>query len=336
VVNYPRRGVGDVSRARLLQWAEEQGLSPLEAAMRAEAIADLPAASARALVAFAQLVQRYSALAQQLPVGELLAQLVAELDIMATLKQERLEGEERTANVAELIAGAAEFEEETAAEVPDDETEGFTPLDLYLQRIALVTDIDRHDPNSDAVTLMTLHNAKGLEFTCVFIAGVEEGLFPLMRSYDEPELLEEERRLFYVGLTRAKRKVYVTVAKLRRRAGELLPAMRSSFLEAIPRELLDERRSTRLAGRAPDWMDAARIARARHRGHGEDALEDIDLNQDLPRFVKGERVAHAQFGSGRVMGIEGFGNDLKVIVDFDLVGRKKLVVRYASLTRDYE
>ncbi|MBI4538307.1 MAG: UvrD-helicase domain-containing protein [Gemmatimonadetes bacterium] len=336
VVNYPRRGIGDVSQARLLAWASAHGISPLEAAMRAAEVPELPAASAPSLVRFAELLQRYSALALHLPVEQLLSRLVEELGLLKALREEGLEGEDRAENVQELIAGAAEFDADGAREELA-EGEGFTPLDLFLQRVALVTDADRHDPESDAVTLMTLHNAKGLEFTCVFISGVEEGLFPLSRSYEAPELLEEERRLFYVGLTRAKDKVYVTYAKLRRRAGDLVPMMRSSFVEAIPRELLQERRSPRLGiVGEPDWTGARGNAAARRTQREVGVETDYELNQDLPRFVKGERVLHLQFGAGRVVGMEGFGRDLKVVVDFDAVGRKKLMVRYASLQRDYD
>ncbi len=107
-------------------------------------------------------------------------------------------------------------------------------IDLFLAHVALVTDIDQHDAAAEAVSLMTLHNAKGLEFPIVFLSGMEDGLFPLSRAFDEPAQLEEERRLFYVGITRAERKLYLTFARRRRRGGEWLDSMPSSFLESIP------------------------------------------------------------------------------------------------------
>lgn len=112
-------------------------------------------------------------------------------------------GEDRVENVKELIAGALEFNAERAVDLEPEELDNFSELDLFLQQVALVADVDRHDPDADTVTLMTLHNAKGLEFPVVFIAGLEDGLFPLGRAYDEPDTMEEERRLFYVGITRA-------------------------------------------------------------------------------------------------------------------------------------
>src|SRR5690606_35722301 len=120
------------------------------------------------------------------------------------------------------------------------------PIDLFLAHVALVTDIDEQDPNAPVLSLMTLHNAKGLEFPVVFVAGLEEGLFPLARTLDEPAELEEERRLFYVGITRAEQKLFLTTARRRRRGGEWMDSVPSSFLETIPPELLVPERTRRM------------------------------------------------------------------------------------------
>jgi DNA helicase-2/ATP-dependent DNA helicase PcrA len=238
--------------------------------------------------------------------------------------------------VAELIAGAVDFDASLVAGA-DEDADTFTELDLFLQQVALVADVDRLDPDADAVTLMTLHNAKGLEFPVVFIAGLEEGLFPLARAYDELDALEEERRLFYVGITRAEDKLFLSWARQRRRAGDFTYNTASSFLRAIPPELLDARRTERLTVTAPSMPHRGR--RAYETSGGGDAHHEPDpeysMNQDLPRFVKGERVVHDTFGSGAVVEISGFGRDLRVTVDFDDVGRKKLVLRYASLEKDW-
>ena len=200
----------------------------------------------------------------------------------------------------------------------------------------MVADVDRLDPNADAVTLMTLHNAKGLEFPVVFIAGMEEGLFPLARAYDEADALEEERRLFYVGITRAEDKLTLSWARQRRRAGDFTHNIQSTFLEAIPEDLLDEQRTKRLS--VPAHQTPHRSPRAYEMGESQfeaDPDPDFGMNQDAPRFVKGERVIHGTFGSGSVVEISGFGRDLKVTVNFDEVGQKKLLLRYASLERDW-
>ncbi len=336
IVNYPRRGIGDSSQGKLAEWAAAEGLTLLEAARRAEENAALPRAAARSLVRFSELIQRSSAMAAQVSVGKLLDELVERLGLLQVLRDEGPEGEDRVENVMELIAGALDFNAELLEEADPEDRDRFTELDLFLQRVALVTDIDRHDPDSDAVTLMTLHNAKGLEFPVVWITGLEDGLFPLNRAFDEPEELEEERRLFYVGVTRAERKLYLVHARERRRAGDVRFGRPSSFLEAIPPSLLEILKTPRLL--KEHLFQTRRSARHSRREVIMDLDTDFEdsLNQDLPRFVKGERVVHATFGSGSIKEVSGFGRDLKVTVDFDSVGPKKLLVRYAGLERDYD
>ena len=257
----------------------------------------------------------------------------------------------------------------------DDEAPAARPtaLDLFLQKVSLITDIDRHDPEANAVSLMTLHTAKGLEFPVVFLSGLEDGLFPLARVFDEPGELEEERRLFYVGITRAERKVYLTHARTRRRAGEVKACVPSSFLEPLPDELVEERATPQLERQKrqyDSWRDqrssfgGGRYGSAgfgsagfgsgggRRRGakggrvgkeHETDAFGneagdyviDYSESQDAPRFIKGEVVRHPQFGRGTIKELSGFGRDLKAVIDFDDIGRKKVVVRYANLQKEY-
>ena len=340
VVNYPRRGVGNTSLERLSAWADVEGIGLLEAAARADEAPDVPKGGARGLIAFAALVQRYSALASQLRVGELLESLVEELDLFRHLADEGPEGEDRADNARELIAGALDYNAELQEELEGETLDHFTELDLFLQQVALVADVDRHDPDADAVTLMTLHNAKGLEFPVVFISGLEDGLFPLARAYDNPSEIEEERRLFYVGITRAQNKLYLTHARRRRRAGEVMYGRLSPFVDAIPVSLVEKvatavmSEGSTYVGRRAVRPDAGRSINL---GMGDDDLAfDAGLNQDLPRFVKGEAVVHATFGSGTVGEVTGFGRDLKVTVHFDTVGTKRLLVRHAGLRRDFD
>ncbi len=352
VVNYPRRGIGHTSQERLARWAGEQGLTLLEAAARVDDAPDVPRGAARGLQAFAALIQSYGVRATQVRVGALLEELVEELDLIRSLLDEGPDGEDRARNVAELVAGASDFDAELVDSVTAEDVDTFTELDLFLQQVALVAEVDKLDPDADAVTLMTLHNAKGLEFPVVYITGMEDGLFPLARAYDEPRELEEERRLFYVGITRAEDKLSLSWARQRRRAGDFTYGTLSAFVDAIPGELRDPRVSERLR------LIATSTPHGRQRGRGgfgsrggessrrrfyedeggeyrhEPDVED-GLNQDLPRYVKGERVIHPTFGSGAVVEVSGFGRDLKVTVDFDDVGRKKLLVRYANLEKDW-
>ena len=344
VVNYPRRGIGGASQERLRLWAAEQGIPLLEAAGRAPEAPELPKAGVKALARFSDLVKRYADRAASYSVGELLEELVEELDLLTHLRNEGPDGEDRAENVKELIAGAVDFEPEPLEEWEEDEgvAAEMTELDLFLQQAALITDLDRTDADEDAVTLMTLHNAKGLEFPCVFIAGLEEGLFPLARAFDEPETMEEERRLFYVGLTRAEDKLILTHARERRRAGDIMPGHPSSFLEALPDELVEERK-TRGAGQkeggratgASTGRSSARASGGDGRGSRRAEAGEEDANQDQAYLRPGERVVHGTFGSGTVAEISGFGRDVRVTVDFDTVGRKKLLARYAHLEREF-
>ncbi len=346
VVNVPKRGVGRTSQERLGNWAAAQGLGLLEAAMRAEEVPDLHAGGVKGIRRFAELIQRFSTRAASVSVGPLVEELVEELDFLAHLRDEGPEGEDRAENVKELIAGALDFDAQRVEQWEGEPPDHFTDLDLFLQHVALITDIDRHDPESDAVTLMTLHNAKGLEFPVVFIAGLEEGLFPLARAYDEPAQLEEERRLFYVGITRAEEKLFMSWARERRRAGDFTFGTLSSFVEAVPESLVEERLTPRLqrerraravqggsrSRRGDDFGASAREAAGRA---AEERAFEEGLNQDLPRLVKGERVQHGTFGSGTVQEVSGFGRDVRVVVHFDSVGPKKLLARYADLERDF-
>src|SRR4051812_21825831 len=344
----PRRGLGDTTIELVAEHARASRMSMFEASRSPDGIAGLRPAAKPALAAFLRLIEEFRAKAVESAVDELLSDVIAAIDYSRYLAAEGPEGLERLENVQELITTAAET-------VADEEGEvGLTPLDHFLQRASLVADIDSLDADADAVLLMTLHNAKGLEFPVVFITGLEDGLFPLARAYDEPSMLEEERRLFYVGITRAERKLYVTHAEERRRNGELLPARQSSFLDAIPESMFDHQSSVRLRSSGRGVMRSAwgragardrflapisvfdetdqisRKASMRRPGRPLDAgyFPDEEASQDVPSYVIGSRVKHRKFGSGTIADLAGSGRDAKVKVDFDdeSVGRKTLVV----------
>ena len=332
IVNYPRRGIGHTTREHLTRWAVDQGVTMLEAAGRAEEVPGIRTAGVRGLKQFADLMRRLSLRATQATIGEILEGLVEDISLIKHLNNEGPDGEDRVRNVIELIAGTLDFDATLAQTIEPDEIDTFTELDLFLQEVALIADLDGLDPGSETVTLMTLHNAKGLEFSLVFIVGLEEGLFPLSRAYDEADALEEERRLFYVGITRAEDKLFMSWARQRRRAGDFTYGSLSSFVSAIPDKLLEYRKS--------NWLSPGRYSKPiaiQNRGYkiSHEQDEAFDMNQDSPGFVLGERVIHQTFGSGAVMEISGFGRDLKVKVKFDDVGEKKLLLRYAGLEKDW-
>jgi DNA helicase-2/ATP-dependent DNA helicase PcrA len=342
IVNYPRRGIGDGTRAALYDWAAERGIPPLEAALRADEIPGLRSSAAGALRGFAQRIRRFTALAAHMEVGALLEALIDEMGIITALEEEGADGADRIENVRELVSGARDLDAAPQDDEDEDRVEGATRLDMFLQKVSLLTDIDRRDPEADAIVLMTMHNAKGLEFPYVFISGLEEGLFPLSRAFDEVDTLEEERRLFYVGITRARRKLVLTHARRRRRAGEMMQCVPSSFLQPLPASLVETVSTPEVKRMRADFSTYRRAGSPGSFGRGQRGGDEgangvyIDYSdaQDAPRFVKGEHVRHPEFGRGVIRELSGFGRDLKAVIDFDRAGRRKVILRYANLQKE--
>jgi DNA helicase-2/ATP-dependent DNA helicase PcrA len=342
-VGVPRRGLGETSLAALDRAASQWGKRLLETARIADRIVDLRPNVRAAFRAFADLIDQAARL-QDRPPAELLEHIIKSIDYEAVLLAEGPEGAERWENVRELVASAANWSEEA----PAGEDETGTPLERFLAEAALLSSADTVVGAEEGVTLMTLHTAKGLEWPVVVMTGMEHGLFPLARAEEQAAGIEEERRLCYVGLTRAKDKLYLTWARARRRGGDLRPGIASHFLRAIPPGIIEERRTTSLW--APDWRAGGRVDG--RSGIGSTAyaswnrpsdrltvgLSDEEASQDTPRYVKGERVRHRRFGSGTIRGLTGTGRDLKVSVAFDdeEVGVKQLLVAYAGLEREWE
>ena len=328
----PKRGIGDTSIDSLAAAARTERVPLLAAAVRPDLVASLRPAARTTLADFAALIGRLREAARESAVDELLRDLIDAIRYGEHLKTEP-DVQDRLDNVRELVEGAAEVVVEEGGEV------GLTPLDHFLQRATLVTGADALDPSADAVTMMTMHNAKGLEFPVVFIAGMEDGLFPLSRAFDDPPMLEEERRLFYVGITRAEQKLYLTHARSRRRNGELMNSIPSSFLKTIPIGMVEERATLKLRATGRTVMPHPSAATRRPGMAVSFAADtDVEASQDSPRFVKGERVRHGRFGSGTIAELSGTGRETKVTIDFDdeTVGRKRLVVAYAGLERGWD
>jgi DNA helicase-2/ATP-dependent DNA helicase PcrA len=343
-VGVPRRGLGETSLGVLGQAAQQWGKPLLETASIADRITDLRPNVREAFRGFARFVHGLDEAAARLPPAEVLEQVIRAIDYEAVLHAEGPEGADRWENVRELVASAANWSEEVS-----DDPDGGTPLERFLAESALLSAGDTVVGSDLGVTLMTLHTAKGLEWPVVVLTGLEHGLFPLARAEEQPDGLEEERRLCYVGLTRAKDKLYLTWARARRRGGELRPGIPSRFLKALPPGIVEEKRTTSLW--APDWGAGAQSRRGAGWGEGGSryrtpaplrprdlAPSDAEASQDTPRFVKGERVRHRRFGGGTIQGLSGTGRDLKVSVRFDddEVGVKQLLVAYAGLEREWE
>jgi DNA helicase-2/ATP-dependent DNA helicase PcrA len=248
--------------------------------------------------------------------------LVDATGIVRLLKNEN--AQERIDNIRELLSSIHEY----AKQVRDATIEG------YLERVSLITDIDTWDERSNAVTLMTLHSAKGLEFPLVFITGLEEGLFPLIRTGDVLSDLEEERRLFYVGTTRAKEKLFLSYALVRSRfvtGGETKGIvshhnLASRFLKELDRQFVH-----------PETVRRPRFFEARETETGsptraEQVMPDYENeSQDGEGLQVGRFVKHPQFGLGEILAAEGQGENLKLTIAFETAGKKKILVKYGNL-----
>jgi len=339
----PKRGIGETTVDLLATRARELAVPVSEIAAREDLQESLRPAARKALSDFSGLIASLRERARDTSVDVLLQELIGEIRYVEYLQAEGPESaRDRIENISALIDGAAETVIDDGGEV------GLRPLDHFLQRAMLVAGADALDPTADAVTLMTLHNAKGLEYPVVFLTGLEDGLFPLSQSFDDPPKLEEERRLFYVGITRAEEKLYLSHTEMRRRNGELLPSIKSRFLREIAGANLEERKSLRVGalgrrsvgGRetsfsgaypprrtyeVPSWRRAAPIAEA-------------EASQDEPRYVKGERVKHKLFGEGSIAELSGVGREVKAVIDFDdeSIGRKTIKLAYTTLERGQE
>ncbi|MEK6610808.1 MAG: UvrD-helicase domain-containing protein [Gemmatimonadota bacterium] len=333
----PRRGIGETSLVALGTWATKWGWSLARTAAAAGRVPDLRAKAREGLESFAAELEAMSGELAPLQPSEALRGIVARLGYDGYLLGEDETGPERLENVNELINAAAAWSEEWGAVT---EEEGF-PLERFLAQAALTTGADEED--GSGVTIMTLHAAKGLEFPVVAVAGMEEGLFPLSRA-DTAEGVEEERRLCYVGITRAKDKLFLSYARARRRGGSLMPSAPSRFLDDVPPSLVEEKVTrpswsmVREPRRGPSREPARTSSPATLALVTEMEHQEAERNDDAPLYRLGERVRHRRFGGGTIKHVAGRGRDLKVQVEFDdeSVGLKQLLAAYAGLEKEWE
>jgi len=331
IINVPARGIGAATVARLAAAAEGRGGSLLDACSDAAA-AGVGKAPARKVHAFAELLDDLKGHAH-LPLAELLETILAATGIEAALS-EREEDRQALANVRELVSAAREFQ----LAAPE------AHLADYLHQVSLVSDVDSVDPGAGAVTFMTLHTAKGLEFPAVIVIGCEQGLLPFYRAGEADRDIEEERRLAFVGMTRAKDRLFLTLAKRRMVRGESSRQAESPFLAEIGRE--DVRRTDKAAPdpqtrRTPIAVEEfnRHFRRDRDRFHEDaderaaiEAMEAADLLPEQFAGIRpGRRVWHRQFGTGKVLKVSGDGTRTRAVVDFDRAGTRTLILERAHL-----
>ncbi len=322
IVNVPARGIGAVTVDKIAVFETEAG-GFLPACRQALDRGGLQGAAASKVKAFADLMDDFKVRAAQTPYPRLTAELIEETGYGPQLRSEKTEeARNRLDNLEQLLAG---MEEHFGSE---------GTLEEYLEQVSLITDVDSYDPSLDRVTLMTLHAAKGLEFPIVFMSGMEEDLFPHSRSASGPEEMEEERRLCYVGMTRAMEKLTLTHARRRRIFGDYQFNPPSRFLGEIPEDLLARTAATGLHKPASHNL-ASLFDPVEPDFSGDDSFHSEDEVRMVPDAEEGLRIGlqvrHIKFGIGTVRRVEGQGDNQKVTIYFQRFGPKKLLVKFAGL-----
>ena len=315
VVNSPRRGIGQTSQGRLAAHANTTGLPIWDVAGQAEEVPGLGGAAIKAVSRFHEAMEGLRARAESASVAELLEATLHETGYLEALAAERtVEAEGRIENLEELIGVAAEFDTNRQLEGDD----GVSPLEEFLQQISLYTEQDGIRDDESLITLMTLHNAKGLEYDTVFIVGCEDGAFPHMRALEEGSE-EEERRLCYVGMTRARKRLYMTWARQRRLFGQTSHNFPTRFADELPADLTERHQS--VSGRGVGWQAASETSAA---AQPRDSGPTLELRT-------GDDVVHASFGDGIVTAVEPGG---VVTVRFEGDGsERKLMADYAPIKK---
>ena len=359
IINVPKRGIGLTTINRIQESATERGIGFYEALLAPGLIAGA-GRSATKLDSFAALIEYFKTLAEEMNITDLLQEVIEKTGYIESLENEdKEEAKTRKENIDELISKAATYEESC-----QDKDEKAT-LSGFLEEVALVADIDSLDEDQEYVVLMTLHSAKGLEFPRVYLAGMEDGLFPGYMSINagDREELEEERRLCYVGITRAEQELTLTSARRRMVHGETQYNPMSRFVKEIPRELLDTgnkkfTQETEMPAQQNTYARAREAFRAqafagalggmtpaKNQGVGKpltgsQALASLQKGSQLAAggngplgYEVGDRVRHVKFGEGTVTDIKEGGRDHEVTIEFDSVGTRKMFAKFAKLVK---
>ena len=314
IINFPARGIGAKTIDKCVEQAKKDKIEFIDVLKNPNDM-EIRGKQADALFKFYNIIIKYHDLRKKLSASELARSLVEEIGILAHFKESKEpDAKDRFDNVAELLTSIEEF----SVRNPDSE------LSTFLENVSLQTDIDNWNDTENRVTLMTIHSSKGLEFPVVFIVGMDEGLFPLFRSLDDKSELEEERRLFYVALTRAEEKVYLLYATNRRRMGaETVNGLPSRFINEIPEDALDRISFSSAVTR--------KFVAGKRKKDG--LTQMVRTVTDFDDFQVGDNVEHSIFGAGKIMALSGTGENQRVGVVFNDGTRKKLIVKFANLKK---
>ncbi|MGN0335606.1 MAG: DNA helicase PcrA [Lachnospiraceae bacterium] len=329
IINVPKRGIGAATLDKVQRFANDHGMSFFDALVNADGVAEFGRSSGK-LKNFATTIQAFRSKAEELSLKELMEEIIDVTGYVEELEKEDTdEAQARIENIEELISKIAAYEETCEEARPT--------LSGFLEEVALVADVDQMDGDENRVILMTLHSAKGLEFPCVYLTGMEDGLFPSYMSItadSSKEEIEEERRLCYVGITRAKKKLVMTAARRRMIRGENHFNHISRFVKEIPQDYLKSGCEIRKE-RLPEFLKNESLQEAK----ASFAAKPFQLKQftvtkaDHLEYGVGDRVRHIKFGEGTVADITEGGRDYEVAVDFDTAGRKKMFASFAKLKK---
>ncbi|WP_040282974.1 DNA helicase PcrA [Tessaracoccus massiliensis] len=346
ILNVPKRGIGDRAEAAISTLATAERISFFDALQRAEDAPGLASRSVKLIQGFVDMMNIHRAMvAAGKPADEVLTSILKLSNYLPELEASTdPQDETRIENLVELVSVAAEFvaaantidlDDEDAVESglvsgmpePDDS------LAAFLERIALVADSDQvpdHEEGKGIVTLMTLHTAKGLEFDTVFLTGMEEGMFPHMRALTDPVELEEERRLAYVGITRARKRLYVSRSAVRVTFGQPAYNPASRFLDEMPTHVMDWRRT---GSATTQWASSAATRNRQTTASIQSFGSGNGPRKTVPTVAVGDRVLHASFGMGTVMAVTGTGDNVRADVDFGSAGTKRVSVKHAPMEK---
>lgn len=314
VINVPRRGIGKTTLDRLKQAAQQTGMSLWDLLSDETSMNTLAGRSAKAVGGFVETIQTWQQQLETASAAEIMQGILADSGYVSDLQaQDTDEANDRLGNVQELYNAALQFQEENDN----------ASLIGFLANASLASDLDNLEEGKSAISLMTLHSSKGLEFPVVFLVGIEQGLFPNYRSMDDPASLEEERRLCYVGITRAKEQLFLTYARERRLYGNREPASPSLFLGELPPDRILSNVSTAQPKRLTTPLKDIRAKRA----------AAPDPNAVIADWKVGEKVLHPSFGTGQVTHIFGAGNKMCIAVKFPNIGQKIIDPKLIALQR---
>lgn len=326
IINRPKRSIGDKTISKITEIAVQTGQSLLEIIRHADEYSDLLRAALK-LKKFANLIDGLIEASNNpdFSLHNLYQKVLEDIDYLENIKLEKDDVDARIENINELLSNIIKYEQENGDSAS---------LEGFLEEVSLMTDIDNYDNNANAVTLMTMHSAKGLEFPVIFLPGFEEGIFPGTQSIYNPEELEEERRLAYVGITRAKKELYIINAETRMLFGSTSRNKPSRFSLEIPESLIEKTENKRAVQKTFNDIKLNYKAPVKSLSASARTFNHIERHQNNASFfVAGDVVVHKVFGKGNVLSARPMGNDTLLEINFDGVGNKKLMANYAKLEK---